>query len=379
MTGEWAGCKHILTVGVEKCGTTSLHAYLSEHPDISAPPGKELFYFNRYYGRGAGWYSSLFDLTKARAALDFTPSYFRSSEALDRIEAFPSSKFFLFLMRHPVRRAYSFYLHDINLVISKGRRSHSGYRRTDFSFKQLFAERHDRYFTRYADHAAGLLKRFSRERVCCLIFEEVVADIPRCRDRLSAFLDMDLESLGSVLPWRNRQQIPRFLYPGNHRVFQTEFGTIELDESAVYRCERGVPIGRVDIDASRIEAVRKLEGSYDLSIDRAFCEEVHDSLFREDIQQLEDLLKLDLESWAAQTDLAASWDAPLVHYEASVTPHLTLCTLAEAFLDRGQRAEAKRTASKAVELAPSDPRVLALLSHVEFSVAQESDVLSAKG
>ena len=75
----WTGVRHILVVGVEKCGTTTLHAYLSEHPDISRGPAKEIFFFNKGYERGADWYSGLFDLGNAKAALDATPSYFRSA------------------------------------------------------------------------------------------------------------------------------------------------------------------------------------------------------------------------------------------------------------------------------------------------------------
>lgn len=363
--GAWAGYKHIVVVGVEKCGTTSLHAYLSEHPDITSSSNKETFFFNRYYDRGADWYSSNFDLANANVALDTTPSYFRFTEALDRLETFPSSKYILFLMRHPVRRAYSFYLHDVNLVVSKGRRSHAEYRRTDFSFTQLFEERNDRYFTRYADSIGALRRRFPRDRVCCLALENLRADVPHYRERLGGFLDMDLEALGSVLPWLNRQQVPRFLYPGDHRVFETEFGALELDESSVYRCEHGVPIDRVDVDASRIEDLRVLEVSYDLAIERAFCEEIHEAHFREDIRKVEDLLDLDLGSWKEQTDLQAAWDPPLVQYQDALSPHLALCSLAEAFLDDGQQAEAERAVSKAAELTPVDPRVSTVWRRVE--------------
>ena len=361
----WAGFQHLVLAGVEKCGTTSIHAYLSQHPKITSPPGKELFFFSRNHDRGVDWYSGHFDLAPGNVALDATPSYFRSSEALDRLEAFPSSKYVIFVMRHPVRRAYSSYLHDINLVVSKGRRSHLKYRRTDFSFRQLFDERNDRYFTRYGDSVTSLRNRFSPERVRCFAFENVVADVPLFRDRIGDLLNMDLESLGSSLPWQNRQHVTRFLYPGDHRVFETDFGTLKLDPARVYRCEHGVPIAHVDIPAKRIDDVRDLEASYDLTIERSFCEEIHETHFRDDVRKVEALIELELPSWNEQSDLAAVWDHPLVHYQDAGSPHLALCTLAHAFMNQRQMTEARRVISKAIEIARDDPQVTACWDRFE--------------
>ena len=42
--GEWP---NVFVVGAPKCGTTSFHAYLSQHPEVFTSQQKELHFFSR--------------------------------------------------------------------------------------------------------------------------------------------------------------------------------------------------------------------------------------------------------------------------------------------------------------------------------------------
>jgi hypothetical protein len=53
-----------LIIGAQKCGTTTLHAYLAEHPQIATSAEKELHYFDREANYpDEAWYRSQFPLT----------------------------------------------------------------------------------------------------------------------------------------------------------------------------------------------------------------------------------------------------------------------------------------------------------------------------
>ena len=61
MAGPAAGrLPTFLVAGFPKCGTTSLAAWLSAHPEIHVPPRKEIDYFDLHFSRGIEWYRSQF-------------------------------------------------------------------------------------------------------------------------------------------------------------------------------------------------------------------------------------------------------------------------------------------------------------------------------
>jgi Sulfotransferase domain len=46
--------------GTKKGGTSSLYAYLSQHPETGPTSSKEIHYFNRWYANGLNWYRAFF-------------------------------------------------------------------------------------------------------------------------------------------------------------------------------------------------------------------------------------------------------------------------------------------------------------------------------
>ena len=47
---------HFLIIGAPKCGTTALHYYLSQHPDVNLSP-KEIHYFGKDIGYGKQYWT----------------------------------------------------------------------------------------------------------------------------------------------------------------------------------------------------------------------------------------------------------------------------------------------------------------------------------
>ena len=101
-------------VGAQKSGTTSLHHYLMEHPDICLPEQKETKFFvdDSLYEKGLEFYENEYfstcDNEKIVGEVDPDYMYFRSGAA--RIEQHIKNPKFIFIFRNPVDRAFSHYV-----------------------------------------------------------------------------------------------------------------------------------------------------------------------------------------------------------------------------------------------------------------------------
>jgi len=118
-----------LIIGAAKSGTTTLFRYLCKHPQVYNPIkdadsfGKkgEVFYkepnfFSRddIYAKGIDWYASLFNRASPQqvcgeATTDYT-KYPQFPESAARIAQHLPHVKMIYIMRHPVERAYSYYL-----------------------------------------------------------------------------------------------------------------------------------------------------------------------------------------------------------------------------------------------------------------------------
>ena len=109
-----------IIIGAMRCGTTSLYAYLCEHPQVLPAAKKEVRFFDRRFQRGLGWYRSRFPLltTKSwrsvrchRPAItgEASPYYLYHPQIAGRIAATLPDVKLIVLLRNPADRAYSHY------------------------------------------------------------------------------------------------------------------------------------------------------------------------------------------------------------------------------------------------------------------------------
>ena len=109
---------NLFCIGSPKSGTTTLFKILCQHSQIHTPKFKEPFFFNNSnYQNSIDWYAKTYydDIKNEKWVLDFTPSYLYSDEALFRINEYSKGKDlkFIVMLRNPVERAYSHYLHTL--------------------------------------------------------------------------------------------------------------------------------------------------------------------------------------------------------------------------------------------------------------------------
>ena len=103
----------LLVIGAMKAGTTSVHKYLSEHPEIYLPPEKEAPFFSddAAYRRGySHYFNDFFRDAKPDAFLGtVSPLYMMNPVAPQRIrDTCPDVKL-IAVLRDPIERAYSQY------------------------------------------------------------------------------------------------------------------------------------------------------------------------------------------------------------------------------------------------------------------------------
>ena len=114
-----------IILGAQKAGTTSLHAYLREHPDVLPCAWKEVHFFDgRNYRRGEAWYRRQFlNADDLRALPKFrgrrliggeaTPYYLFQPQVPERIAKHVPKAKLIALLRNPIARAYSQYQHNV--------------------------------------------------------------------------------------------------------------------------------------------------------------------------------------------------------------------------------------------------------------------------
>jgi hypothetical protein len=107
---------NVFIIGAAKCGTTSLHHYLDQHPDISMSRVKEPHVFSE--GRWAtryDHYDGLFDC-QARFRGDSSTTYSRfpvEGDAAARIHAAVPDAKLIYLVGDPIERTISDYAHHV--------------------------------------------------------------------------------------------------------------------------------------------------------------------------------------------------------------------------------------------------------------------------
>ena len=111
-----------IVIGAQKSGTSSMFAYLKQHPQIIRPMFKEPYFFDRHYERGLRWYGCNFPSRRTISQLndrfgrihltfEATATYVFDPNVPARIAKDIPTRKFIVLLRNPVERAISAYWH----------------------------------------------------------------------------------------------------------------------------------------------------------------------------------------------------------------------------------------------------------------------------
>ena len=193
-----------LIIGTQKGGTTSLHAYLAQHPDVGEPVIKEIQYFSLNYPRGEGWYRTHFPVAgRGRVTFEATPYYlFHPGVPRRAAETIPDAKL-ISLLRDPVGRAHSHHNHQVDMgfepldfetAIAREPERLAGEEErmaADPRYRS-FAHQHFSYVSRgrYAEQLERWYAHFPAEQILVMPSEDLFADPAATLHRVQDWLGL---------------------------------------------------------------------------------------------------------------------------------------------------------------------------------------------
>lgn len=118
MTAHGSRLPNFLIIGAMKAGTTSLYRYLRSHPDVFMPAQKEPHFFNRSgWSQQLDWYTSLFRHAGNAVAIGEASTNYTKHPNIpnvpERIAKIVPDARLVYVVRNPVERARSHYLHEL--------------------------------------------------------------------------------------------------------------------------------------------------------------------------------------------------------------------------------------------------------------------------
>ncbi|MBK1699832.1 sulfotransferase family protein [Thiococcus pfennigii] len=194
---------NVIIVGATRSGTSSLHKYLAQHPQVFMSKKKELSFFNKdwLYNKGLPYYSQFF--RQAEVVGESTPLYLEKGvvyntknsivvsekSIMERIRnSLPGVKLVVSL-RSPVTR----YKSRVEKNYFQGKKDFTSCI-SDMIKKELLV--YEKKYTllygaKYRIHLEDLFEHFSRDSVHVMIFEEWKANPQLGMKKLLRFLEVD--------------------------------------------------------------------------------------------------------------------------------------------------------------------------------------------
>jgi len=200
---------NLLIVGAAKCGTTSLHNYLKQHPDIFMSEHKEPhFLINSEIGKDR-IHKAVNDLEDYENLFKTDIIYKYKGESSVMYLAFPEFSIknikkyldpdvkIIIMLRNPIERAFAGYLHNLRYNPSE-----------DLSFEEAFDRSEERYHqigdmtpdTRYLQvgnyhfQVESFMAMFN-DNVHVIMYDDYINDIDLCLFNLFDFLAIDKVSV----------------------------------------------------------------------------------------------------------------------------------------------------------------------------------------
>lgn len=211
-----------IIAGTAKAATTSLYAYLDEHPEIYMSPVKETRFFafepsnpdhiqagrDRFPIRTLSEYGALFDDVAGQFAIgEASPQYIFSDHARRGIREVMPNIQLIFSLRHPVERIYS--LHQMNVRNGRDTRHFSKMIREDVD--RLTKYKYSRALSRwFAD--------FDAKQIHVLLFRDLKHEPQIAVQKVLKFLSVDSDFVPSLETKHNVGGVPQ--NAAIHRVLQ---------------------------------------------------------------------------------------------------------------------------------------------------------------
>ncbi|MCU1429539.1 MAG: hypothetical protein JWL83_3539 [Actinomycetia bacterium] len=269
-----------LVIGAMKAGTTSLYEYLRAHPQVFMATPKELHFFpeSKHWHDGVAWYAEHFaSAAGTRARGEISPSYSQADQfpgvAARVAQVLPEVKL-VYLVREPVARARSMYLHEL----ASGRETRPIERA--LAEAPLYVNS-----SRYAWQLDQYLEFFDRSRICVLTSESLRRDRRATLARLYRFLGVDEHEVPATIDVERGQTQTKRARRGvwhllrDNRAYRT---VVDHTPASLRRLGERALTKPIDVDAGALSERQTAEWQ---------------AFFRDDVARLRAFLGPEFDGW----------------------------------------------------------------------------------
>jgi hypothetical protein len=284
---------NFMCIGAAKSGTTTLFDILKQHSNIYFPSFKEPHFFDipSNYSNGITWYEKTYFKKSegVKIVADFTPSYLYEKEAAQRIfNEIGKEVKFVIILRNPVDRAFSHYLHTKGdrydrlsfkeALIAENQRLEEANHSGDYLSKLRFSYVNQGLYSQMIEE---YLKFFPKENFLIINFEEeFVARRSDVIKKILLFLGVENQKMNTDI-MSNRASEARFIWLKD--IMRKPFWwKVVLKKMIPSLKIRQIVINRIQ-RANNISLSRKKLSDSDRK-------EIYNKFFREDVNRLESLL-----------------------------------------------------------------------------------------
>lgn len=192
-----------IIIGAAKSGTTSFVRYLDQHPDVcfSKPKEPGFFYWPRINNKGLTHYAKFFEGCHGAMRVGEASTAYLYGEKTPRmiVEAIPDVRL-IAILRNPVDRAFSHYLHRCGLGQETRSFKQAIEEESSLIHTNLENRTHYSYVDRgmYARQIQNYLKYFDSSQLLILLFDDLVEDsqkvVKKCFDFLGVNPNIPLDT-----------------------------------------------------------------------------------------------------------------------------------------------------------------------------------------
>lgn len=205
-------------VGAAKAGTTSLHQYLAQHPQLFFPEEKEPHFFGDQRPpytiglfRNVNEYLRLFEKAPRASQIgEASTGYLYSRNAAAEIYEFNSAAKIIIILRNPTERAYSLYWHQVRDFEETGKSFEEALklekeriaRNYPFGFHYVESGKYYRQVKQY-------IEIFDRKNVSIFLMEDLEGNAESVCQSIFCFLNVDSGFRPEVSKIFNRSGPPK--------------------------------------------------------------------------------------------------------------------------------------------------------------------------
>jgi hypothetical protein len=348
----------VFGVGLEKCGTSSLHGYISKARNVSVPWPKELEFFASNRSTGLDWYLAHYDLRKD-ILFDFTPTYHWRTACLERIEQISSNSVILVMLRDPIARAYSAFIHRLYWFFEAGY-AEGRIRGYDMTFGDVVNAGDTYVLPSYVETIDRVESVFGVSRVVVIPLDSFLVDPRRFVNAIEDKLDCRIAlPEGVAFPRNNSLTLPQFFLGRDILERNPTAKDLISEPDDVYFCRGGFP--RRIAKSDDYESLKKMEAKWLVPFGGPPAADAFSKYYRDETHEIGRRAGVELTNWGQDAEFHPKTVEPLSEAAARANIDVEIWRARKLYLS-GQRQNAIETVKNAIEREPGEPQYHRLLA-----------------